>query len=478
LTKFQQQVHLVDDALSSPHSSDFDRNSLAEAKESLPQRLASTIALVSPKSGDAAEVERRLGIRVNDRLDHGAVWREAHLTVRVPPPEGKGHWRSFQSAVIPLNKAFALYTGAMNFLPYGRAGFSSNSLSRGSLVEPSRLANGWLTLLHSGGKELFSGFRSGALGAASIGDAKGREEYGAKAAHELVTAAVAKRLLGELEEFRTKLFDGEAVLDLPITSLSLQTKWRPEDTSYLATKERIAMQTSFKALSSLVGENRVRLELRQPNGQVEERELRVRVQLWNFNYPPHHRTFREGVGFDEETIANNQNALERLLASIELPAEAIDRQVVEMLAESAREINKGRLWREAGRNPYKMNSILALLAYRLGHVVHFNCLSGKDRTGQLDVEVKLLAQQIDLAEKAGDIPSVWPSDAPLSENERETLSLLARYGGSFNSQSRNIGMPGSKLKPIVSMSEDDPLVGRFGVENWCALQGFQLHGTE
>lgn len=186
LAKFQQQVHLVDDALSSPNSSDFDRNSLAEAKASLPQRLAATIALVSPKSGDAAEVERRLGIRVNDRLDHGAVWREAHLTVRVPPTGGKGQWRSFQSAVIPLNKAFALYTAAMNFLPYGRGGFSSNSLSRGSMVEPSRLANGWLTMLHSGvhcglhsgGRELFSGFRSGALGAASIGDAKGREESG------------------------------------------------------------------------------------------------------------------------------------------------------------------------------------------------------------------------------------------------------------------------------------------------------------
>ena len=51
-------------------------------------------------------------------------------------------------------------------------------------------------------------------------------------------------------------------------------------------------------------------------------------------------------------------------------------------------------YREAGNEPYKLASRVALLSHLLGGGTAFNCKSGKDRTGQLDAEVKFLAFQI------------------------------------------------------------------------------------
>ena len=51
-------------------------------------------------------------------------------------------------------------------------------------------------------------------------------------------------------------------------------------------------------------------------------------------------------------------------------------------------------YRDAGNEPYKLASRVALLSHLLGGGTVFNCKSGKDRTAQLDVEVKFLAFQI------------------------------------------------------------------------------------
>jgi phosphatidylinositol-4,5-bisphosphate 4-phosphatase len=47
-------------------------------------------------------------------------------------------------------------------------------------------------------------------------------------------------------------------------------------------------------------------------------------------------------------------------------------------------------WQRAGNEPYKLASRLTALANEVGAVPAFNCKSGKDRTGELDVQVKQL----------------------------------------------------------------------------------------
>ncbi|MEK0434042.1 MAG: hypothetical protein RL369_91 [Pseudomonadota bacterium] len=69
-------------------------------------------------------------------------------------------------------------------------------------------------------------------------------------------------------------------------------------------------------------------------------------------------------------------------------------QVVPQLRDQIRQIWADGSYRFAGNEPYKMPARLALLSFYLGGGTLFNCKSGKDRTGQLSVEVKLLVTRI------------------------------------------------------------------------------------
>ncbi len=102
------------------------------------------------------------------------------------------------------------------------------------------------------------------------------------------------------------------------------------------------------------------------------------------------------------------------------------------------------IWREGSfmagdREPYKMVSRLALVAHLMGETPLFNCKSGKDRTGQLDAEVKCLAA---FAEKNGYIPA--PESQP--PGLRRMRSQFTLGSGNLEMQRINTGLPGYKLK--------------------------------
>ena len=115
---------------------------------------------------------------------------------------------------------------------------------------------------------------------------------------------------------------------------------------------------------------------------------------------------------DEAPDSTSQNETDKFLASttkrlseLELltqtteTAEEIRRlqealQIVPQLRDQIRQIWADGSYRFAGNEPYKMPTRLALLSFYLGGGTLFNCKSGKDRTGQLSVEVKLLATRI------------------------------------------------------------------------------------
>ncbi len=79
----------------------------------------------------------------------------------------------------------------------------------------------------------------------------------------------------------------------------------------------------------------------------------------------------------QETRRKAQNAKDEL--------EQLGRQLAAMWQDGS--------YRHAGDQPYKFAARLALLSFRLGAGTAFNCKSGKDRTAQLDLEIKLLAFQ-------------------------------------------------------------------------------------
>ena len=97
------------------------------------------------------------------------------------------------------------------------------------------------------------------------------------------------------------------------------------------------------------------------------------------------------------------------------------------------------IYREAGNEPYKLASRVALLSHLLGGGTVFNCKSGKDRTAQLDAEVKFLAFQIRTSN--GKVPKPGRKRTNLEkiqfatfiffdESRRKMQELNTGYGGS------------------------------------------------
>ena len=105
-----------------------------------------------------------------------------------------------------------------------------------------------------------------------------------------------------------------------------------------------------------------------------------------------------------------------------------------------------REYRRGGGDPYKMVSRLALVSHLMGETPLFNCKSGKDRTGQLDAEVKFLATVAD--ERGGHLP---PVDADMAR-WRAARSDFTMNTGNLEMQQLNTGLPGYKLAGVSGLA--------------------------
>ena len=96
-------------------------------------------------------------------------------------------------------------------------------------------------------------------------------------------------------------------------------------------------------------------------------------------------------------------------------------------------------YRDGEHDPYKLVSRLALASHLMGEDTLFNCKSGKDRTGQLDAEVKYLAVYAD--KNDGALPPVGTG----MEASRAARSDFTLHTGNLEMQRLNTGLPGYKL---------------------------------
>jgi hypothetical protein len=124
--------------------------------------------------------------------------------------------------------------------------------------------------------------------------------------------------------------------------------------------------------------------------------------------------------------------------------------IVEKLGKQIAAIWDSSNYKSQGNEPYKMVSRLAVLTHKMGGDPAFNCKSGKDRTGQLDAEAKLLATQI---EQDGDVPE--PDHMP-SELEKRNRYNMALNSGNHEMQELNTGHMGFKLKGVKALDKSLP----------------------
>lgn len=213
-------------------------------------------------------------------------------------------------------------------------------------------------------------------------------------------------------------------------------------------EENIAtLRSDIRGIENLLENEGVRLE-------EEVNQLRSLVAVMKENIDKQAAPLRREVG-------RLQNTQERL-AGLYAQKQAIEQHQT-LVAETAGQIKN--IWRsESFRSvgapePYKMVSRLAFLTHLMGESVAFNCKSGKDRTGQLDAEVKQLAAD------AHETGTIQQPDRPVNDDIKRRKTDFALNTGNLEMQRLNTGLPGYKLKKVP------PLAAQLQSQAWGRYRG-------
>lgn len=300
-----------------------------------------------------------------------------------------------------------------------------------------------------------------------------RDTAARKMARELLTAAV----VSDPEKLNAALA-GETI-DVNINSIALVTPdWvRARYLTGSARDERQMLQRQSAALQALDRGNTfgapTTLKVRDNDGALKEIKVNARVRTLNFGVndyavartiaPSNFPIWRRLMGWRFASRVNNPQLQDLLgpakgrelggivaekLQSLEqsgTPEALKQATLLREAATQARAIWRSRSFRSGNNEPYKMVSRLALISHLMGDNTLFNCKSGKDRTGQLDAEVKYLAA---VGHATGHIPEPDIAHTAESRKMRTTFTLDA---GNMELQRINTGLPGYKLRNVPGL---------------------------
>ncbi len=132
------------------------------------------------------------------------------------------------------------------------------------------------------------------------------------------------------------------------------------------------------------------------------------------------------------------------------------KSVIDTLMKQIDAIHDAKAEHRDDHDAYKIVSRINVLVYLLGGTPAWNCKSGKDRTGELDVESKFLAA---LIAKKQEIPQ---PGAELTPEQRAVFEELIQDGGNFEMQAYNTGVGGFKTDAIRSLDLVSSITERTG----------------
>ncbi len=329
--------------------------------------------------------------------------------------------QGYRSKFTPLNQAFDTKMGTNTFGQYGTTGYSSMTPKMSKEEMPtgrSRLINGWMTEFSKDGSvsadPLFSAFRSGVLTERGIKDDDERATAARGKAWELLQAmaiAYVKSSRYRPSSHTEGTNPGEPVT-IPVVTTGLLT----------------GVVGKFGD-AKMINEHRAALEHWQNAGpqQVDlgTRQVWVRFNIMNFNF-----AVNAGRRLDTSSQSINNASIEKLgvlkdETLLALGDELNNSRLEVARLQQARFINARsrmriqdltnknkkiltdmakikQLWalvtaerKKHRREPYRMPALISNLGHLLGAMVHYNCMSGKDRTGMTDSESKFMAFQMD-----------------------------------------------------------------------------------
>lgn len=327
--------------------------------------------------------------------------------------------------------------------------------------EARHVVNMWHTEYRptGGGGFQFSGLRHGIHDAYKIKDPQARQAANDARVEEFIKASIATANPASFTP------NSDGTLSLSIVSMSLVTPAAVGGDE----KEMLANQVAaYQRANERFGSAGIEVRLPQPDGSFRTERVKPNIIAFNagvnsFSLGKTASTFggwgpsdrlnnesiRQLVGDGAGTGALGGLAarkIETLRAELADPSKAdqhlhIRRQigVIQTLASQVQQMLRDQSHHSAGFEPYKFPVRILALANECGAASAFNCKSGKDRTGQLDVEIKDFYTHLNVAGEARVL------NHQRSQTENLNLKTLFEQGGGREIQKYNTGIPGSKV---------------------------------
>ena len=338
--------------------------------------------------------------------------------------------------------------------PQGVHGYMCHSADSKHAVN---LAVSSLTVRDSGGepKLAFCGVRHSVHCAWEIRNDQERSAANVRRAEEAVIAAFMAKydVPANHEALPEPGEDGTINMDMNMTSVALLT---PDKTRHVLYKgsssdERDMLMGQTAAWESV---QRTGVTFRY-NG----RQIHIRPKLLTFNFG-----VNEGAVKSYGKLAPNfLGGWDRSKAMNKVAFEALTQDVMAFINDKTKDSNVKaaaftlynqcrsilllRRERSDSHDAYKAAARIAVLSQLIGKVPCWNCKSGKDRTGEMDVECKFLSALIARGEN---IPE---PGARLTDEQKGLFRAIALQSGNFEIQKMNVGVAGFKSGSVESIEE-------------------------
>lgn len=429
-------------------------------KSAMAAHMRGRLQALGLPSGQTPSLEK-LRVRIGDAYKDGVQkqpWRnmERQLTMTAPAKDsGPAVQHQFENR---LTRARDIHDAlGKSYQADGLEGVSSLANK-----EARHVVNLWHTEYRPaqpGGFE-FTGLRHGIHDAYKIKDPVDRMKASDARVQEFLTAAIAT---APPERF-TRNPDGS--LGLTVVSMSLVTP------AAVGSGEKEMLQHQVEAYERAnlqYAQKGIAVRLPQPDGSFKDEVIKPKVVAFNAGVNSWSlgktRDLFGGWGPSDRLNQESAKALVGDLASagtlgglagqkvaelreqLKSPSLSTEQQlhirqqigVIQDLSNQVVDMLNSGSHHKLGNEPYKFPVRIMALAQECGATPAFNCKSGKDRTGQLDVEIKDFYTDLNFN---GQVRAL---DHERSDIEKVNLKTLFEQGGGREIQKVNTGVPGSKV---------------------------------
>ncbi|MEE3422528.1 MAG: inositol phosphate phosphatase SopB [Succinimonas sp.] len=413
--------------------------------------------------------------------------------------------KPFKFKITPLNKLPNVFV-SHDFNDFDVGGHPVKNYASGDRKTPHITNLSKTEIADENGTVLFSGYRHGTTAAFGLKD----DPDAMNRASIQRTTELLRTIVEDNDKYRNQIEDAtnpDNAIEIKLSSVSLLTP-----SNYLDQGEKSMFETQCRAWDHFSpstdnpkGIFKIKVRVPDPNhpGQPgPEKEIYIKPSISTFNFPCQFQSVRLKMGWDNSDVRNNpafnrlvgsslnntlhnadqildphnQDALNRFVNQIkndnsDLAAFLNNNQVSQseknkaiILALEIKMLQQGRgLLSFSGKehrqmkvDPYALPARVALLNNILGNETCFNCKSGKDRTGQLDAEVKTLAatlsevaNETDVREyirNNSDVYDILKNGSYSNKHQKKNLTKVALNSGIMEIHKMNTGVMGSKVK--------------------------------